>query len=295
MWAGASMVEATAIGLEVDPPRRKGRDGYIDHRPIRTAHGADAGFIAAGGNGDTVHLSLSGQGCARVDFVALGQLLAASDYTISRLDAAWDDWTGEYITPRGAVDAFRAGAFKPFRGPQSPSHRFVDDLGSGQGSTFYLGSRQSSLLRIYDKDAEQGIEGQRVRVEVQLSSSAFALGWDHVLAPGSLLLQRPGLAHLPIPPDGDLERLTRFRRHAEELEFGVALERAIAHAERQTGKLLRVLRDALSDAEILDLLSAPSHAAVPRTLRRFYCSAEELANQIRSAIHPIAQRAAAAR
>ena len=81
-----------------------------------------------------------------------GETYSAS---ITRVDLAHDDLSGEIVSVARALDWLAGGLFSNNGRP--PRGRLWDDLGSGQGKTLYVGSMGAGkLLRIYEKGKELG-------------------------------------------------------------------------------------------------------------------------------------------
>ena len=76
------LIQAHAPALVFGDLTGKGRDGYKNHAKIYTHLGQECGFIAVGGNAETVHVNLTGEACRRLD-------VPASDGTCT--DQAWLD------------------------------------------------------------------------------------------------------------------------------------------------------------------------------------------------------------
>lgn len=145
-----------------------------------------SGFIAFGGNNKIVdhtgkersrpermQVYLSGEGCSKVkDWRFLHSFLKDSEIfapKITRVDIAYDDHEGQRDV-EFAVDSYSAGLFAGNGRP--PKGQRIDDMGSGDGCTFYVGSRESGrYLRIYEKGKQLGDKSSPwVRWEVELSS-----------------------------------------------------------------------------------------------------------------------------
>lgn len=253
-----TMLEAVASSLVIGELTGKGLNGYSDHAPIQTHLGERCGSIAVGGNRDTVHVILTGQGCQRVDMHAMADALDGFDVRISRIDSAWDDFTGHLGTVRDAATKYADGGFTPERGTRSSAVQFIDDLGSGKGSTFYLGDRKTRLLRIYAKGQEQGDkESPWVRYEVQWMGAAFDLTTDNLRAPGALLASYPDLAHLPVCSDGTGAH--RVQKSAE-----ISAMRTAKWVKSTCGAAISLIADALGSELFVDLVRTDD---VPRRLR----------------------------
>jgi phage replication initiation protein len=112
-------------------------------------------------------VDIPGEGCGRVrDWTPLIELVEQYDARVTRLDVACDFRAAGLVD--AALHAYRLGAFNGRGAP--PSARLVDDLGSGAGRTFYVGSRESATFcRVYEKGRQLGDAGSDwVRVELEL-------------------------------------------------------------------------------------------------------------------------------
>lgn len=124
-------------------------------------------------------VDITGSGCrafesfASRSWEALFQDIMDDDYNISRLDMAFDDHTGLLdinVIQDDTDDHHYVSAFRKWK----------VEYGS-DGVTIYHGSQRSDMLiRIYDKAAEQGLDGSHwVRVELQMRNkiaSGFVAG-----------------------------------------------------------------------------------------------------------------------
>lgn len=135
-----------------------------------------------------IHVSLPGSFLGAIPYKQYIGLLAyifSNHGTISRLDVAFDDFSG-LVSMRRVEACLRKGAFvsrvKLARSGKRSSIRFASSLyhGGKLGRTAYIGSSASNtLVRIYDKALEQGVGSSWIRVELQLRSDrAHALAYD---------------------------------------------------------------------------------------------------------------------
>lgn len=152
-----------------------------------------AGFVAAGGNADTVCVHLTGEGCAtlsREQWVALYALLVSLDAKITRVDLAHDDFNG-VASVDVAVESFKVGGFAGKGRP--PASEMAGDWltpgGGPKGRTFYVGSRDSGkLLRIYEKGRQLGDPlSPWVRWELELHAEKRVIPFMVLLRPGEYL------------------------------------------------------------------------------------------------------------
>ncbi len=142
----------------------RGMNGYL----TRIIYGK-AEILMDGSEGMGVHIILSGQALRQMDNDPLTFLHWCLHHggKVSRIDLALDDVSGE-LTLNRVKRAVRAGAAsckaKQYR------HMESGKVSTGEitGETFYFGSAKSDTqYRIYDKAAEQGLEGHWVRCEGQ--------------------------------------------------------------------------------------------------------------------------------
>jgi phage replication initiation protein len=130
------------------------------------------------GIADLVCINISGNGCRTYEAYHQGDFSKLLEYTllvaknITRIDLAVDDRDGyldiDQIYSMSATRTNRKGEINTdcqWWGNFRVSSRTQGD----QGTTLYFGSELSKVrIRIYDKAAEQGIEGHWIRTEVVL-------------------------------------------------------------------------------------------------------------------------------
>ncbi len=140
-----------------------GRNGY--NRSLIDRHGATIAFDGSASMG--VHVSLPGQSLSQKAPMEQKRILARllnSGASLTRLDVAVD--TDAEMDARGLKEQI-------LQGIAVTRVLSVPTLVEGSGETLYVGSRKSEkLLRIYDKAAEQKIEGSWWRIELQLRGDA---------------------------------------------------------------------------------------------------------------------------
>lgn len=275
-----TMLQSVAPALVFGELTGRGVNGYTDHLKIYTHHGEKCGHIAVGGNAETVHVDLTGQACARVDMVALADALRGIEHSIGRLDAAWDDFTGRYGTPRGAYENFLHGGFTPVRGQRSKKVQFIDDGETGAGCTFYLGNRTGRLLRIYSKGQQLGNpESPWTRYEIEYRGAEFGLSLDHVRQPGVLLTQYPDLEFLPV--DGSGEAAMRAQREAQHEEAEIAVAKVVEWLSVTCAAALSMLSDSIGPTMTVDLIRSEK---VPKRLRKLGDSRADLVHMLGDAL-----------
>lgn len=167
------------LNVRVGIPRNRGMHGYTDSASVLSqTNNTVLGFVAFGGNNDTIYIQLSGDGCKHVfSHIRPFQLHFWLDKILSvkklnRADLAYDDFDGNYSI-QYAEKAYSDDAFKNPKGGRLPKCTTILEKTGTQvtGHTFSVGSRQSGIYwRIYDKALEQkanGITWYRSEVELK--------------------------------------------------------------------------------------------------------------------------------
>lgn len=178
-------------------------------------------------------LDLSGHACKVVrnwDVFVQFLEIDRAEARITRCDLAVDFLDGE-VTVDEALKAYEAGRFCSSGRP--PQARHLSDLGSGEGSTLYVGSRQSSkLLRVYEKGKQLGDRVSNwVRAELELK------GADYVISPAVLICPEQFFAGAyDVLADwmSCARRKLEVVRRAAEIEIGHALQ----VAQQQVGSVV---------------------------------------------------------
>lgn len=224
-----------------------------------------AGFLAFGGNntvvnhkGETVtrrervQVYISGEGCRQVsDWSRLYRALVTKlvDYSprITRVDVAYDDLQGQRDVSF-AEDSYKAGLFAGNGRP--PKGQSINDMGSGDGCTFYVGSRDSGrYLRIYEKGKQLGEkESPWVRWEVELSAKQMDIPMDVLLRPREYLAgSYPCLDWI-----SRAKVSIAARKKREQIEFG----HLVSHGRRAYGSLVNYMfqKRGMSADEIVSAL-----------------------------------------
>ncbi len=223
-----------------------------------------AGFVAFGGNNkivdytgkeqtrpERIQIYLSGEGCRMVkDWGRVHRVLSSLDNynpKITRVDIAYDDHQGQRDVDY-AAHSYRAGLFAGNGRP--PKGQRIDDMGSGDGCTFYVGSRDSGrFLRIYEKGKQLGDKASPwVRWEVELSAKQCDIPLCVLLYPRRYLA-----GSYPC-----LDWISRARlvietaKKREHIEF----QHLVNHGRRAYGSLINYMmtkRD-MSEKQIVDSL-----------------------------------------
>lgn len=215
------------------------------------------GLLGIGGetqNG-TIHVSLSGSGCAHVaDWQAVQGWMQAFHVRITRADLAHDDFEGKTLNIDAAVQWYHEGHFKT--GGRNPSHRVQGDWldpGSPKGRTLYIGCKANGKLAcIYEKGKQQGEPTSPwTRAEVRLGGKSRVIPHDVLTRPGDYLAGAyPCFAYLSAIQEKILT-VTKV------VNMSLA---AIIHHTRQTGgKAINLLRTmyAGDDSKVVEVLARP--------------------------------------
>lgn len=218
------------------------------------------GLAAYGGNSDTAHFELTGEGCARVrNWNDLADTLDDLQAKITRCDVAHDDFEGDYLSISWGLEQHRTSGFKPSRGV-SPRAHLHDDLGSGKGSTLYVGSRGSGkLCRIYEKGKQLGDPASKwVRAEVEYRAVHRELPVQMLRDPSAYLA-----GSYPC-----MGQISGRQQVIKTVAFNAAasVEKALKHAKQQAGGLVAALKVlGYSTKQIMSEISkaAPSDRLLP--------------------------------
>lgn len=174
------------LGLSYDETIRGGRNGYKHHwrilAPVSKKEFQEVGYFAFVGNNDTVCVSLSGTGCAAVGsdgFALIREFLEDVTGRITRIDLAHDCFNGE-VSLDDVANWYDSGLFRANTRGKYPKMKILSDCGSGDGSTIYIGSRESGkMLRAYEKGKQLGDpDSEWVRIELELHSTKRGIPYE---------------------------------------------------------------------------------------------------------------------
>lgn len=161
-----------------------GRYSYAEgifHSEIRGLAVCWGGERAAG----TLYVSIPGTGCQWVqDWEYTARVLETLGAKLTRVDAAVDDFEGQWYSVDRAMADFWAGHFITSGHP--PKGKHYDDMGSKEGRTFQVGKRQNGKqMRTYEKGREQGHpDSPWVRVEVEMRAKDRVIPYEVLTMPG---------------------------------------------------------------------------------------------------------------
>lgn len=164
----------------------RGRFGYTHTCKINAGRTA-AGFVAFGGNAGTVSVTLSGTGCKAVHcwYLTVAGLQRRDDAPrITRVDLAYDDYNGDHIKHREWFELAKGGAVRAGNGPAA-SYRFT---GCANTLTWYVGTKGSKELCVYEKGKEQGQPDSKwLRAEVRIWAKDRVIPFETLTKPLSYI------------------------------------------------------------------------------------------------------------
>lgn len=203
------------------------------------------GFFAWGGNNkkldaegnliehveERVQLYIDGVGCARVgNWIGFGMRASSlRDRRITRVDVAFDDHDG-HKTVNDCRNMYDAGLFTSTGRPPKAKH--IDDMGSNEGCTFYVGKRENGkMLRCYEKGKQLGDPTSKwVRWEVEFSAKDRDIPFDVFTDPARFIAGAyPALSFI-----SKVREVIRTCREKLDIQFN----RLMKIAKVQYGKLL---------------------------------------------------------
>lgn len=156
--------------------------------------GDNLGMVCHGGQRQTLLIMLSGAGCSAALFgweKRLHEFLTvrANSPKITRIDLAYDDYTGNIYTVDKAFEDFKNGNFTSRGRSPDCEQRGNWYKPNGNGRTFYVGHRTNGkFARIYEKGKQLGSKiSDWVRCEVELKSIDRVLPFDILLLAGEYL------------------------------------------------------------------------------------------------------------
>lgn len=175
------------LGLRLGSTRNFGRFFYTQSREILDKKGKTVvGFLAFGGNNDTVYFQISGTGCKHLFSHTNGRRLHHwlsffGVTNLKRVDLFFDDFDGNFDCDYAQL-AYKDNAFKRNNGGRNPKISTTKDFEGEKlaGEIVRIGSRTSlTYWRIYNKGLEQGLDTVWYRSECELKDASI----DVLLAP----------------------------------------------------------------------------------------------------------------
>lgn len=253
------------IGFDVDDENATGRNFY--NRSFNLEHGT--GFIAIGGQNDTIMISINGTGCTYAN-LWWEQLLFSwleqygNDVRITRIDLAYDALENHFLSVDLFNEIHSKGGFTNGGRPPEIEYRGNWKKPNGRGRTLYIGSRQSSkFCRIYEKGKQLGDDDSDwLRIEVEYKSRDVYIPLDVLLEPTQYFLASYPCFNLI---DKDCDNSNRF--DARDKDEFITFDNALNILKRQYGRYLHFFRMCYQDdKELLDILTDIPNLAVPNRL-----------------------------
>lgn len=165
------------LGLRLGSSRSYGRFFYSHSYPLLDAKSKrTVGFVAFGGNKNTMYFQISGTGCKDVlshtNKQRLHHWLKFFDVTeFTRIDLFFDDFDNNY-SPEHALIAYKDLAFNRLNGgctPTADPHYIYENGELVCLDIIRVGARSSNIYwRCYNKALEQGYDGVWNRNEVEI-------------------------------------------------------------------------------------------------------------------------------
>ncbi len=218
------------------------------------------GLVAYGGTsqGGTIHVELNSHGCSLVnDWQHVHDWGTSESVRITRVDLAHDDIDGEEVTMQTALVWYKSGGFTTNGRP--PKSKFIDDMGSGDGCTLYVGKRENGkLVRIYEKGKQLGDDQSPwVRIEVEWKKQGRIIPWSIVCEPGVFLAGAyPCLEFLSTVQD-------KIKTNIKETQISYSRMR---HAVRNlSGKALNIISQ-VHDGDAVSVLNDVIREGIPKRL-----------------------------
>lgn len=253
------------IGFGLDSENPTGRNFY--NRSWNLEHGT--GFIAIGGQNNTIMISINGTGCTYAnvwwEHLLFGWLEHyGDDVRITRIDLAYDALDNHFLSVDLFNEIHSKGGFTNGGRPPDIEYRGNWKKPNGRGRTLYIGSRQSSkFCRIYEKGKQLGDEKSNwLRIEVEYKSRDVYIPLDVLLEPTQYFLASYPCFNLI---DKDCDDSNRF--DARDKDEFITFDNALNILKRQYGRYLHFFRMCYQDdKELLDILTDIPNLAVPNRL-----------------------------
>ena len=244
----ASLACESIFGFGITSKNEKGKNFYKSSYVL----GEGWGFVLYGGQRNTVHILLSGEGCAaaRVGWERrLYDFLDSSHGHITRIDLSHDDIKGELYTMEDLDAAYDEGLFS--NGGRTPDieHRGNWKSPNGKGRTLYVGHRSNGrYFRGYEKGKQLGDpDSPWVRLEVELKSVDRIIPLDILKYPQDYFAAAyPILARFSKEPQ---------RIHTIQKTTQISYDRTKKWLKRQCGAAINLMLNVEGNAErVLQLI-----------------------------------------
>ena len=187
--AEVSSVCFQLFGFGITHKRDRGANFYSTSFEL----GDGWGLVCHGGQRNTVLVMLNGEGCtaARPGWeLRLREWLEKSETgKLTRVDAAFDDFSGERYSVDRALCDYQGGAFVTLGREPDCEQRGNWQKPNGKGRTFNVGHRTNGkFARIYEKGRQLGDKASEwVRVEGEFKAVDRIVPFDILTVPGAYL------------------------------------------------------------------------------------------------------------
>lgn len=228
--------------------REGGRNFYTYSADILDQYSRVVGFLGFGGNRGTLLVTMTGIGTSQISPAGFSQIaeFCRSHYAkITRLDICFDFDGGDFFETRDQIiDDIDTGG-------RLPSLRTIDDHGSGEGKTFYVGKRvNGKMFRLYEKGKQLGDKSSRwLRAEVELGCKSRTIPYDALVQPDSYFTGAYSFcAQFVAVYPSKIKTIQKTKTR-------IACDVLVHYAKTAYGKLINVLQGVYTPEQIVLLLS----------------------------------------
>ncbi|MEX1228349.1 MAG: replication initiation factor domain-containing protein [Marinobacter sp.] len=290
-WAAFQSLIATIFGphsIRLTEKFGSGRNFFRNSIQLENK----AGFVAFGGNNrvvnsqgvtetrhERIQVYLSGEGCRQVVnwkqvYHALSVVMADYNPRITRVDIAYDDIVGKRSL-QSARDQYYHGDFKGRGLP--PGANFIDDMGSGKGSTLNIGSRDTGkMLRIYEKGKQLGDKTSPwTRWELEINSKQYDVPLEVLISPKEYISG----AYQALEWISSARQGIKSKKKRESIEYS----HLVLHGRRAYGSLVNYMminRGMTPDQIVSELIRTGVPGRMSWTVPEHHESAEIIQSQV---------------
>ena len=242
------------VGVDVNPKNFYKNTCELRHISSGVNY-KNLGFVAWGGNRDTINIHITGEGCEHVTFNGLweryAKYLELLEAKITRADLAFDDLNGDYTVDM-ALEWYKEGGFNS--GGRSPVCSANGDWFTGNdldGRTFYVGKRENGKqMCVYEKGKQlkSACYPDWVRFEGRLGSRGRIIPYDVLVNAGQYLsAMYPCLGFVS---DKQVKIKTIIKAKVKS-----TVERGVENCRFQYGSYILAARSAgISDTDLCEML-----------------------------------------
>lgn len=256
--AEVSSVCYQLFGFGVTAKRERGANFYTTSFEL----GDSWGMVCHGGQRNTVLIMLSGEGCTAAregwELRLRDWLEASGTGKITRVDLAYDDYSGDQYSVDKALDDYRTEGFMTWGREPDCEQRGNWEKPNGKGRTFNVGHRTNGkFCRIYEKGRQLGDKSSEwVRVEGELKAVDRIIPLDVLIDAGAYLAAMyPAFAWI-----NDRQRRIKTTQRVAEIKYQACLD----WLKKQCGAALWFCAEVEGGAE--NLLEKIKREVAPRRL-----------------------------